>query len=301
MNRFNRYWEPSFKGRTLNSITRQDLKEFSLRLAGSSYPPNDENRTVAALKAATVNKIMIVGTTCLSWAFAEGLIPTDPTKGLVGFSGEKKKRGVLTTAEAQALFAKQWKDKRAFTASLLACTTGMRSGEVLAVKREAIEERTLNVRCSWSIFDGLKTPKNGETRRVPLLPEVRGLLLELLNENPHGPDGFVFYGNLADKPVVCDVLLSGLYEALSKIGINAAERGIVFHSWRHYFAARMADRMTADQVSRITGHKSRAVFEEYADHITNENLEEVGKVGAEVFRDILPATCEGFCLGSREK
>ena len=49
----------------------------------------------------------------------------------------------------------------------------------------------------------------------------------------------------------------------------------------------MADRMTADQVSRITGHKNKAVFEEYADHITEENLEEVSKVGAEVFGNIL--------------
>jgi hypothetical protein len=49
----------------------------------------------------------------------------------------------------------------------------------------------------------------------------------------------------------------------------------------------MADRMTADQVSRITGHKSRAIFDIYADHITRENIEEVGKVGAEVFANIL--------------
>jgi hypothetical protein len=45
--------------------------------------------------------------------------------------------------------------------------------------------------------------------------------------------------------------------------------------------------MTAEQVSRVTGHKSRAVYEEYADHITEENLEEVGRVGAEVFGNLL--------------
>jgi integrase len=83
------------------------------------------------------------------------------------------------------------------------------------------------------------------------------------------------------------VLLDGLHDALAGIEIDATARGIVFHSWRHYYAARMADRMTADQVSRITGHKSRAVFEEYADHITEENLEEVGRVGAEVFANVL--------------
>jgi integrase len=119
------------------------------------------------------------------------------------------------------------------------------------------------------------------------LPEVRAKLLELANDNPHGLDGFIFYGNLTNKPVDAKVLLDGLQDALATIGIDAKARGIVFHSWRHYYAARMADRMTADQVSRITGHKSRAVFEEYADHITEENIEEVGRVGAEVFGNLL--------------
>jgi integrase len=275
MSRFNLYWQPAFQNKRLNSISRKDLKDFSLSLADNGLAP------------ATINKIMAVGTTCLSWAFREGFIPVYPTVGLVNFSGEAKKRGVLTPPEAQTLFATRWKDKRAYVASLLACTTGMRSGEILALKREDIGERSLNIRHSWSVYDGLKKPKNGETRRVPLLPEVRFKLLELANENPHGQDGFIFFGTLAGKPIDRKVLLDGLHDALTSIGIDASVRGIVFHSWRHYFAARMADRMTADQVSRITGHKSRAVFEEYADHITEQNLEEVGRVGAEVFSNIL--------------
>jgi integrase len=163
----------------------------------------------------------------------------------------------------------------------------MRSGEVLALRQEDIEPRVLNIRHSWSVYDGLKAPKNGEARRVPLLPEVKAKLLELANDNPHGPDGFIFYGSLANKPVDAKILLGGLHETLEEIGIDSKARGIVFHSWRHFFAARMADRMTADQVSRVTGHQTRAVFEEYADHFTEENLEEVGRVGAEVFGNIL--------------
>ena len=273
--RFSRYWEPTFRGKTLNSITRRNLKDFSLYLAEMNLAP------------ASVNKVMAVGTTALAWAFREELIPVDPTIGLVNFSGEAKKRGVLTPSEAQALFAARWKDKRAYVASLLACTTGMRAGEVLALKQEDIGERVINVRHSWSTYDGLKTPKNGEARKVPLLPEVRAKLLEIAGNNPHGPEGFIFYGKLADKPVDSHILVDGLHNALIGIGIDAEARGIVFHSWRHYFAARMADRMTADQVSRVTGHRSKAVFEEYADHITEQNLEEVGRVGAEVFANIL--------------
>jgi integrase len=273
--RFNRYWLPAFRGRALNSITRQDLKGFSLSLAEGGLAP------------ASVNKIMAVGTTCLSWAFREGIIPADPTVGLVNFSGEAKKRGVLTPMEAQALFSARWKDKRAYAASLLACTSGLRSGEILALKPEDVGERVLNVRHSWSAYDGLKAPKSGESRRVPLLPEVRAKLLELARDNPYGAEGFIFYGSMADKPIDRNVLLDGLHNALSGIGIDAAARGIVFHSWRHYYAARMADRMTADEVSRVTGHKSRAVFDAYADHVTEENLEEAGRVGAEVFGNLL--------------
>lgn len=273
--RFTKHWKPYFEGRKLNGITRHDLKSFSMSLAEKGLAP------------ATVNKIMTVGGACLSWAFREGLIPSDPTVGLINFSGKTKKPGILTPMEAQALFAAQWKDKRAYIGNLLACTTGMRVGEVLALKQEDIGKRVLNIRHSWSYFDGLKSPKNGEARRVPLLTEVRAKLLELAEENPYGQEGYIFYGTLKNKPIDRNVLLDGLHDALAGIGIDAKGRGIVFHSWRHYYAARMADRMTADQVSRVTGHKSRAVYEEYADHVTEENLEEVGRVGAEVFGNIL--------------
>ena len=238
------------------------------------------------LAPATINKVMAVGNTALVWAYREGMIPVDPTEDLITFSGGKKKRGIPTPLEVQALFAHAWKDERAYVGNMLACTTGLRMGEILALKRENIEERVLNVKYSWSNHDGLKCPKNGETRKVPLLPEVRAALLALVGKNPHGPSGFVFYGMLKNKPAVPRVLLNGLHHTLKEIGIDADSRGIVFHSWRHYYAARMADRMTADQVSRVTGHKSRAVFDAYADHITSENLEEVGKVGAEVFGNI---------------
>jgi hypothetical protein len=49
----------------------------------------------------------------------------------------------------------------------------------------------------------------------------------------------------------------------------------------------MVDRMTADQVSRVTGHKIRAVFDEYADHLIQQNLDEVQAVAAEVFANIV--------------
>ena len=190
------FYDDYFAGRTLCSITRQDLKEFSLSLAEKREKPNNHKGQFSEkLSASSINKILITATTALSWAFREGLVAVDSTSKLMRLSGTTEKRGVLTPLEVQALFATQWRDKRAQAASLLACTTGMRNGEVLALKLNDIGEKVINVRHSWSAYDGLKTPKNGEARRVPLLPEVREKLLELANDNLHGEEGFIFYGS----------------------------------------------------------------------------------------------------------
>jgi hypothetical protein len=187
LNKIRLYYIPAFRDKPLNGITRQDLKEFSLTLKDKG------------LTASSINKILICSTTALSWAFREGLISHNPAAGLVRFSGKKKKRGVLTPQEAEAVFTVPWNDKRAYVGNLLSITTGMRSGEVLAVRKSDIGEKVLSVKHSWSFMDGLKSPKNGEDRTVPLLPEVRGGLLDLLRDNPHEVDDpFVFYGLLED-------------------------------------------------------------------------------------------------------
>jgi hypothetical protein len=68
-------------------------------------------------------------------------------------------------------------------------------------------------------------------------------------------------------------MLDDLHDELTPMGIDWRARNIVFHGWRHFYAARMADIEAADKVSRITGHKSRAVFDAYADHVTEGLLE----------------------------
>jgi integrase len=289
MSRVRAFYGDYFADRSLESISRQDLKAFSLFLAEKREKPADHKGKFAEkLSASYINKILIAGTTALSWAFREGLIPADPSAGLVRFSGTAKKRGVLTPQEAETVFNHQWKDTRAYVGNLLSLTTGLRSGEVLALRRSDIGDKVLHIRHSWSTMDGLKSTKNGEARRIPLLPAIRDKLMGLLGENPHRvADPFVFYGLLEDKPMDQKILVDSLKAACREAGIDTTARGIVFHSHRHFYAARMSDKMTADQIIRITGHKSRAVFDEYADHVIDENLELMAEAAAESFGMIL--------------
>jgi integrase len=184
---------------------------------------------------------------------------------------------VLTVEETAALFARKWGDGAARVGNLLAATTGLRAGEVLAIRKSDIGDTVLNVVHSWTGKE-LKAPKNGEARKVPLLPEVRAALLDLLKGSPHTDciDPFVFWGIDAGKPRSDGkFLLDGLHRELDAMRIQWRERNIVFHSHRHFYAARMADIAAADKVRRITGHRSAAVFESYADHVTEQNLSEM--------------------------
>jgi integrase len=273
------FWEPAFKGRTLASITRNDLKSFSLSL------PSDKS-------ASYKNSILNAGLIPLGWAYEEGMIPADVAKDFERYSGRAGKRGVLAVDEVGALFAKPWADTAALAANLLSATTGMRQGEVLAIRGADIGEGVLNVAHSWSAADGLKTPKNGEDRKVPLLLEVREALLAQLATNPHTDipeaERFVFWRTAPDRPrVEGSFMLDALHGELENTGIDWRARNIVFHNWRHFYAARMADIEVADKVSRITGHKSRAVFDVYADHVTEAAIRAMGKAAAAVFAGVL--------------
>jgi integrase len=142
------YWLSAFKGRTLASITRSDLKSFSLSLpAGKS--------------ASYKNSILSAGLIPLGWAYEEGMIPADIAKDFERYSGKAGKRRVLTVEEAGALFAKPWADGAAMAANLLSATTGMRQGEVLAVRGllplfttytpPSLAEPVDRRRCPWGI------------------------------------------------------------------------------------------------------------------------------------------------------
>ena len=266
-----------FADKKLNCVTTGDLKKLSKQLAARG------------LATSTINQILLVCCTPLKWAFNEKIIPANPVTGLTKFSIINRERGVLTEAEAGEVFAVDWKDKRAFVASLVAATTGARQGECLALRRSDIGSDTLNIAHSYSPLDGLKCPKNGHKRIVPLLPEVRAALLDLLEDNPHGGDDpFVFFSLYPDKPVDPGVLLKGLKEALDKTGIDHRGRNIAFHSWRHFFCSKITQLIDGEKVAKVSGHLSESVFKKYASHIEAKNIQDVGNAAAEAFGKVLP-------------
>jgi len=278
------HWQPRFgDNRAIDEITRPELREFSLFLKEKGLACN------------TVNNIMMVGTTAFKWAYLEEIIPSDPSAGLASFTGDKIPRDILTEEETEALFKIKWKDKRAYTAALLSLTTGLRSGEIRALRKNDIDGGILHITHSWNNYEGLKCPKNGEPRVVPILPQVRAMLLQLLQETPHRThdNPFIFYSRKPHKPCSANLFLRHFrgtcrhLSAQTPFLIDFKKRKLDFHSFRHSFSTRMAERMEGNKVAKITGHRSEAAARIYQWHITARVLSEMERATAQEFKNLL--------------
>lgn len=285
-------WEAYFDPETrLVDVTKEDLRNFQLYLKDLDLAPK------------SINMIITVGSVAFKWATDREELAVNPALGLRKFSGASKKRDILNPQEVQTLFSSHWDDQRSRIANLLSMTTGLRAGEVLGLRAEDIEGDKLMVRHSWSFTDGLKAPKNGEERIVPLLPQVKKELIKLLKISPFGTDGFIFYGTKKEKPMNLDVLNKGLarvYVSMKlpegkknddtekeKIREAMIDRGICFHSWRHFYATHLADKIELRTVQLATGHKTPAMAAHYADHAQGTHLEQVSQAVNDVFEEMI--------------
>ncbi len=282
------YWKPYFNDLPLDKLTRQILKEFGLFLSttGKVSKPSEK------LSISLINNILKAGKTSLNYAFNNGQIPTNPAANLMKFTGESKRRGILTDIEVQKLFSIEWINEGAKLANMLSMQTGLRSGEVLALRIQDILKDRLLVRHSISRTDGMKSTKTNTEREVPLLSETRQLLLEYAKNNPLGfePTSFIFFQvDNPERPMLQGTLNSNLIKSLKKIGISNDERkarNICFHSWRHFYARKMTD-VLAERTAKLTGHKNPAMLENYADHKNEADFQEAIQATSQVFGRIL--------------
>jgi integrase len=275
------HWSPFFKGRVLGEIVAQDIDGFINHMAKKELSPERKNVIIKA------------GTKPLRWAFSKGMIQTDPTQGHILFSGDEQKREILRPAIAAALFRAEWKNKRAKLANMVAAVTGMRSGEILALRLKHLGTDCLYVEGSWNKEDKDKTTKNNETRTVEFpFPFLINELVEQAKQNPWGvsPDSYIFWTDYnATRPMLQQSLIDALRKTLIQIGLTKDEaEQYLFHSWRHFYTAYMIRKLGKKLLKSQTGHKTDKMVNHYGDHEIDGDREIIQKMQVEAFGAILP-------------
>lgn len=247
------------------------------------------------LSASRKNCIIKAGTKPLRWAFSKGLIDKDPTRGHIMFSSDETEQNILTPSVAAAIFRTDWKDNRVKLANMLASVTGMRSGEILALRLQDLGQDCLYVRSSWNNADKIKSTKNNKARTVEIsFPDLMTGLFEQVKKNPWGvtPNSFVFWSESnANRPMQPDLFVDGLRDALKQIGFDDEEaKQYVFHGWRHFYTSYMIKKLDNKLLKSQTGHLTDEMITHYANHRTEGNREFIREQEREVFAGLLPET-----------
>ncbi len=190
----------------------------------------------------------------------------NPAKGVKVQRFDNTRYRILDPADDERLFEGSARDQDLHDCILLSLATGMRRGEICALRKEdCLQLDSGRIRAVDT--------KNGESRTV--FPDERSLamLRRRLSENPESP--YVFPGRLAGH-LNKDHITRRFDELADELGINAGvtdRRGrITFHSLRHTFGTRqiMAG-MDVLTLKKLMGHRLLSTTERYV-HLAEEHL-----------------------------
>jgi integrase len=268
---------PAWKHTALAAITPLAIETWALKLRDGGLSGKRVNNYVSCFR------------TMLKEAYREGRLAFDPhTKGIVRALGNApRRRGRLTLEEVRKLFAPEavttaWKGHLLYRAvNYVAAATGMRQGEILALRDGDVRDGYLHVAHSWDPKYGLGPTKSKERHDAPLYaPKVWEAIKPFL-----GSGGFVFSMDGGHRPCSGNRVTGALYAALETIGVtDRAERNVCFHSWRHwlistYRAAGIPDAL----VRRMVGHETPQMTDNYTSFVADD-FRAVADVQAKVFQ-----------------
>ena len=134
---------------------------------------------------------------------------------------------------------------------LTAVFTGLRQGELIALRWRSVDFPGEHIRVTASYTNGaLTSPKSGKVRSVPMAPAVAEALARLSQrEHWTGDDALVFPG-LTGYYLDASALLKRYKRALAAAGL----RPLRFHDLRHTFGTTMIRNADIVRVQEWMGH-----------------------------------------------
>lgn len=232
------------------------------------------------IASGTVNQRLQILRVMLEEACKQEYLTENPAQFVKPVGGGSAERGVLSLDEVRALLnPKIWAEYKFYAITLLTLATGLRISEVRGLQVSQVHPDYIQVHTAWEEKYGLKEPKCGSIRDLPITPMIYEALQEVITSTK--ATQLVYYGATKETPLSKSWIEKQLYRALERIGIDEVsrrKRNIVFHSLRHTTNTILRSAGVADsKVRMITGHRQESMTERYT-HFRLENYQEISAV-----------------------
>lgn len=256
-NNMRKFVIPELGSKSMQELTPEICNKF-LRKMPEKY----------GIKPQTANKVFIAFRQVLEYAVQEGVISSNPARGIKQLISKPEPRGCFTSSQIKMLFSDHWDDYIVEWMCKLSALTGMRQGEILALSNEQLHDDYITVDRAYARGEGRKSPKSGKVRTVPVLPEI-------INELRRMPSKGDFVFSITGKKVDIKTIANVLNRRMEKCGIDYKAEKLSFHSFRHFFNTRLvASGLQGEQVRAVIGHESEEMTEHYL-HLSAEDLKQV--------------------------
>ena len=218
------------------------------------------------------------------------ILKEDPTKGITVHRKKRIDREILLPEELRELLSVLKKEsesadnrsysKRIYVAVNLMIHTGMRSGEIRALRIGKVTRvffrkkpsKIFRIRVDSNWDDGTKSVKATKTDKpnyTYIWEDLAQMLFELYDEHLN-PNGFIFPSDNPEMPIDKSIFYDYVYPALGRIGISddeRIERNIDIHSIRSFYItqAEALDKIRNGHkdIMESTGHVTESAHSRY--------------------------------------
>lgn len=256
---------PCFSGIRLRDITPSMCDQFILSLTERFE-----------IKRSSANKAFSIFSQILKYAVSVGYLEVNPAKDIKLLTNDSERKEVPTIEEYHKLMSLEWDAPIMKLIIDIAANTGMRLGEILALKPYKLKNGSILVNANYARLEKEKDTKTGNIREIPLPPQLYSQMIKYMGHE----DAFIF-SRTGKKPFSPVTVRKALSNALEKAGI---EKNITPHSFRYFFNSRLvAEGVSGEIVRAVIGHEEEEMTDHYL-HLTASDLDSIRKVQEKIAR-----------------
>jgi integrase len=258
----------------------QNPKKLTVRMIDQAMMGTTSDLTHRPLAGATRNRILSVLSELYVHLIEEGLAKTNPVRDVVRCrSYPEQPRSALPIGEVKALFPEDraelkriWRTQKYICAFLILRDTGLRPGELVALKWQDWDPQIKFFPILRAIESGSKNKEKGTktgATKPAIITDQTAVEIEALWKKAKPKLGDYIFANKHGIPYGTHRLSWNFRKAVERAGIGRPE--LTPYWLRHTFNTRSLESMPDDLVRHLMGHNTEAMSRHYR-HADAESL-----------------------------